>query len=141
SSVPPGSDQVANEVMRYEATLDDARGTYNPFFPGRVVPFLTEAARMLERVSGTLAGSAPDGDDLAFHIEQESGQLQAAILEAARVEIDAIAADETVVPRQTFELQLQVWNGGETPARLHALEPLLPDGWAVTSDDPVPGEI
>jgi len=141
SSLPGGSDPLANTLTRYEATIDDARRTFNPFFPGRIVPFLTEAARMLENASQAALERGDAAAELAFQLAREREELDAAILRAARVEVDAIAADETVVPGQTFELQLQLWNGGDAPVQLTSLEPRLPAGWTAEAGDAAPARV
>jgi len=125
----------------YEATIDDARRVFNPLQPEQVVPFLTEATMMLDRAVRITASAGDIGADLQFHLTAERLEVDNALRRAARVELDAIADDEVVVPGQTFRLELQLWNGGREPLQVSALEPRLPAGWSAAAADPLPDQV
>ncbi|MQA92886.1 MAG: hypothetical protein GEU90_22130, partial [Gemmatimonas sp.] len=67
-SPPDGADGVSDLLTRYEATIDDARRAFNPLYPGIILPFLTEAAAMLDRVSELVSDQGEAGAELRFHL-------------------------------------------------------------------------
>jgi LmbE family N-acetylglucosaminyl deacetylase len=136
------SGRLRDVLTRYQATIDDAKRVFNPLLPAQVVPFLTESARMLEEATRLVAerGEAASGD-LAFQLAVEREQLFDALRRAARVELDAIASDETPVPGQTFQVELTLWNGGFETLAVTSLEPVLPAGWAVVARDALPESV
>ena len=119
----------------YERQVAAIRDGYNPLEPGALAPALAAAGSQLEAVArsiqeGDLASGAP-GDalrDLHFHLVDEIAELGDALVRAANIALDARASDELVVPGQTFELELSIWNGGSDPVAAEA-GPLLPPGW------------
>lgn len=126
--------QLRNALTRYQATIDDARRVFNPLLPAQIVPFLAEAARLLdeaERVASPMLAATAEGagGDLAFQLAVEREQLHDALSRAARVELDLLASDETPVPGQTFQLDMTLWNGGQDPVTVESLEPALPAAW------------
>jgi LmbE family N-acetylglucosaminyl deacetylase len=131
---------------RYESAVAAVRDGFNPLRPERIVPRLAAAALMLEEaVRGLEADQSADAD-LRFRVDVERRKLSNALRRAAGIELDAIASDEAVVPGQTFEIELRLWNGGSDEVEVTSLEPLLPAGWAATPLDEqkrtvAPGEL
>ena len=117
----------------YETLVEEARAAFNPLAPWRLVPTLARARDRLDRAAAALdaLGTAEGGSavqDLRFHLREERDDLRAAVLSAANVRLDAVAGEATLVPGQTFRLEISLWNGGTAPARADA-GPLLPAGW------------
>jgi LmbE family N-acetylglucosaminyl deacetylase len=137
-SGPPGRtvDGLVDGLREYEALVEAARQAFNPLEPGRVLPTLGQAQRLLVEAAGTLedevigAAGFDDGAarDLHFHVANEMEALGRALLAAANLRVDAVADAEWVVPGQAFTLELAVWNGGPDPVVARA-GPLLPPGW------------
>ncbi|MFW6078069.1 MAG: PIG-L family deacetylase, partial [Gemmatimonadota bacterium] len=130
----PASRALA-DAAAYDALTDTLRSDYNALEPDALVPALTAALERLDR----LAEAGAESGALRFHVAAECADLHDALRRAARIELDALADDETVVPGQEFELELTLWNGGERAVRLAALEPALPMGWAATRVDTTAG--
>ncbi len=131
----PALTQAATLFHQYEALVVRARADYNPLRPWDLLPALSSARARLEAAAQALAAAASAGvessrvDDLRFHLGAEFGDLQAALLLAANVELDAVSSEPNVVPGQTFRLELSVWNGGPAPITAVA-RPLVPQGWS-----------
>src|SRR5690606_38062293 len=100
------------------------------------VPALGAALRVLREAAATV----PRGE-LAEEIRREEGDAVAALWRAAGLDLDVVAERETVVPGQSFELTVSLWNGGTEAVRVERLEPALPHDWVVVSPDPVAGEL
>ena len=135
-------ERAVDAFRRYEATVAEARRELNPLTPSEVAPLLGSAYATLASVAGSLGGGA--APDLTYHYLQELEDARDAWLRAANVVVDVVAGEATVVPGQSFELELSVWNGGDSPVRA-SVGPLLPPGWtAAPTGEPMgsvaPGE-
>ncbi len=129
-----GADVIAI-LNEYEKLVREIREMYSPLRPGEIVPQLADAVDLLDRASVMLDASGDD--DLAFRIEQEREQASEALRAASGILLDAISADETVTPGQTFELRLSLWNGGDNAVTLRSLTPDLPPGWSAEPLAPI----
>lgn len=140
-----GLRRLAALLREYERQVEAIRGAFNPLDPGSIVPALAAASAGLESAAATFRERSitegPAGEalrDLHFHLVDEVAELADALRAAANVTLDVVAGDELVVPGQTFDLDLSVWNGGTDPIEAEA-GPLLPPGWiAVPAGDPAP---
>ncbi len=122
----------------YEVAVAAARDAFNPLRPEPSVDELVRAAGALDGAIALLPSDNGGAREASFLLAAERSRLSMALRQAARVEVDAIADDEAVVPGQTFELQLQLWNGGTRPVSLTALQPVLPDGWRAAARETLP---
>lgn len=120
----------------YEARVERARGGFNPLAAGELVGPLAGTLRLLRDAWSQL----PEGE-LRNEVRREELQASAALWHAAGLELDAVADDETVVPGQSFELRLTLWNGGPEAVRVERLEPRLPEGWTATAAEPLAPEV
>jgi LmbE family N-acetylglucosaminyl deacetylase len=112
----------------YPGAVERVRRLANPADPDAVVGALT---RVVAELSGE-HGVRPEWPGAArWHrdVEGELGDARAALASAAGLVLDAIASDARVVPGQTFELEVQLWNGGARTVSVEALRPALPAGW------------
>lgn len=131
--------QLASLINAYQATVDDARRSFNPLAPRQVVPFLVQALGVLDRIGAVVTERGGDtAAELGFLVAHERGELEEALRRAARIEVDAVADDETIVPGQTFTLEVRFWNGGDIPVPLVDLRPIVAEGWGVLPLDPLP---
>ncbi|MDX1676159.1 MAG: hypothetical protein R3314_15295, partial [Longimicrobiales bacterium] len=126
-------------LREYETIVAEARSTFNPLAPWQLLPTLARAQARLDRAAAELqaVGSAGGGaalQDVQFHLQAEVADLRAVILSAANVHLDVISDEATVVPGQTFRLEVSLWNGGIAPVRADA-GPLLPPGWTAVPLD------
>jgi LmbE family N-acetylglucosaminyl deacetylase len=133
--------RLIDVLGRYQAQTDDVRRTFNPFQPDQVVFFLVEANRQLEEAARLTSAIGSGEEDLRFRITEERSKLAEAIRRAGRVEIDAVADDETIVPGQTFTLDVTLWNGGNTPVEVTGMVPRVPSSWAVAPREGFSGTV
>jgi LmbE family N-acetylglucosaminyl deacetylase len=135
------ADRLGELLVAYEATADDARRTFNPLHPERTTYFLAELGRTLDRALPLAEARGETGRELRFHLENERAKVSEALRRSANVRFEAVAEEETVVPGQTFSLELRVWNGGRERVELVALHPVLPAGWTAVAEGAMPGEV
>ena len=128
----------AAELLReYETLVAGARDAFNPMAPWEILPTLGRAQDRLTSVAGLLEQTGTDGAvgdgvaDLYDHLRDELDDLRAALLSAANVRLDVTADAPTLVPGQSFKLEVSVWNGGTGTVRADA-GPLLPRGWGAS---------
>ena len=99
---------------RYTALIDSARATLNPWRPAAVLPYLSRALHLL--------GSA-DADQRVL--------LERAIAIAAGVTIDGTTDDGIVTQGQRLQVEVTVWNAGDSAVRVDSLDLRTPTAWTV----------
>ena len=104
---PPGLD-------RYAPLIDSARATLNPWHPSAVLPYLIRALRLL---------SPTDADQRPL--------LERAVAIAAGVAIDGTTDDGIVTQGQRLQVEVTVWNAGDSAVRIDSLDVRAPAGWTV----------
>ncbi|HEX7243790.1 MAG TPA: PIG-L family deacetylase [Longimicrobiaceae bacterium] len=124
----------------YAALAGRLRREANPLAPGGLVPELARALGLLERAEAQLAGDA-GAAELRFRIAAEREDARTSLARAAGLVFDAAADDARVVPGQTVGVTVSLWNGGERPVRVAALEPDLPAGWTAEPVDSLPSSV
>jgi LmbE family N-acetylglucosaminyl deacetylase len=127
-------------LERYEAEVADVRRDFNPFTAYALAPRLAGALGVLARAD-SIAAAMDTLAALRFHLRAERGDASDALARAAGLVFDATADDARVVPGQTFELAITLWNGGTGTVRVRGLEPHLPDGWTSTPLDDAPASL
>lgn len=99
---------------RYAALIDSARAALNPWRPAAVLPYLSRALHVL--------GSA-DADQRVL--------LERAVAIAAGVAIDGTTDDGIVTQGQRLQVEVTVWNAGDSAVRVDSLDVRVPAGWTV----------
>jgi LmbE family N-acetylglucosaminyl deacetylase len=134
--------RIVNGLELYEDGAADTRGRFNPFGTGRLIRDLVNMGELLANMESAVAAdpdvSADAKADLAFHFRAERADVDAALVRAAGLVFEATVDDARIVPGQTFELELTLWNGGDDTVAIRALEPTLPSGWTTTPLDEAP---
>ena len=101
-------------VPGYAALIDSARAALTPWRPAATLPYLTRALRIL--------GGA-DAEQRAL--------LERAMGAAAGVSIDGTADDGIVTQGQRLQVEVVVWNAGDSAVRVDSVSVGAPVGWAV----------
>lgn len=143
TALGPGTPAELTTILReYDDIIPTIRAAFNPLDPGTLVPRLARAIGLLERADLLLLtptsapALAPDAAaELRFHLAAELDDARAALALAGGVILDAVASSERVVPGQSFEAELTLWNGGAYPMTVERLEPGLPANWDTTPLD------
>ena len=120
-----GIDTTLRNGAAFAALVDSARRQLNPWRPAAVVPLLARAARTLPLV--------PEADDQRRLLEQ-------ALADAAGVALDAVADDDILVPGERVQVDASVWNAGDGPVQVDALDVTAPAGWTVQRLDLTGGQ-
>lgn len=105
-------------VAGYAALIDSARAALTPWRPAATLPFLLRASRLL--------GTA---DTLQRRL------LDRAIATAAGVTVDGTADDGIVVPGERLQIELNVWNAGDSTVRVDSVAIGAPAGWTLERVD------
>jgi LmbE family N-acetylglucosaminyl deacetylase len=98
----------------YAALIDSARAALTPWRPGATLPYLIRALKSL--------GSA-DAEQRAL--------LERAITIAAGVSIDGTADDGIVTPGERLQVEVNVWNAGDSTVRVDSVSVAAPSGWSL----------
>jgi LmbE family N-acetylglucosaminyl deacetylase len=129
---------AAAALREYEALADRVRREANPLYPDTLVPDLARALGLLARADAEAARAGDAGRDLRFRLAAETEDARAALMRAAGLRLDAVSAAERLVPGQTVDVEVSLWNGGGRPVELASLAPSLPAGWTAEAVDAMP---
>jgi len=113
TSVFAGVDTTIH-VPGYGALIDSARAALTPWHPGATLPFLIRALRLV---------AAADSEQRAL--------LERAIATAAGVTIDGTADDGIVTPGERLQVEVTVWNAGDSAVRVDSVAVAAPAGWSL----------
>lgn len=106
-------------VAGFASVIDSARAALTPWRPGAAVPYLVRAMRAL---------GAADAEQRAL--------LERAIAIAAGVSIDATADDGIVTPGERLQVEVNVWNAGDSTVRVDSVTVAAPSGWLLERPEP-----
>jgi len=113
TSVFAGVD-TAIRVAGYAALIDSARAGLTPWRPSTTLPYLVRALR--------LVGTADT---------VQRALLERAIATAAGVTIDGTADDGIVTPGERLQIEVTVWNAGDSAVRVDSIAVPAPAGWSL----------
>ena len=103
-------------VSGYAALIDSARAALNLWRPSAALPYLLRASRLL-------GSASPDS--------VQRGLLDRAIAMADGVTIDGTADDGIVVPSERLQVEVAVWNAGDSAVRVDSIAVVAPSGWGI----------
>ena len=118
---------AAAALRRYQEAAQQLRTRFNPLAPGAVAAGLLDALATLRQARSAIPATGGTAD-LAFAIDQELRQLEAAVRLSSGIVVDAVASDARIAPGDTFRLEISVWNGGGGAIGAN-VTPVLPAGW------------
>src|SRR5712664_205580 len=98
----------------YGALIDSARAALTPWRPAATLPSLVRALR--------LVGTADS---------VQRALLERAITIAAGVTIDGTADDGIVIPGERLQIEVTVWNAGDSAVRVDTVAVAAPGGWSL----------
>jgi LmbE family N-acetylglucosaminyl deacetylase len=119
---------ISADVTELESRVTAIRQKVNLLRPAEIVPDLTASLQLLQRVR-----SRSTNEQVQFLLQQKEADFQEATRLAAGLVLDVVAADETVIPGQTFNLTVSVINGGPNTYSGARISTDLPAGWTMTS--------
>src|SRR5204862_6026147 len=105
-------------VAGFATLVDSARAALTPWRPAATLPYLVRALRLL--------GTA---DSL------QRALLERAIATAAGITVDGTADDEIVVPGERLQVEVTVWNAGDSTVRVDSVSVAAPAGWTLERVD------
>ena len=115
SSLFAGIDTTVS-AAGYAALIDSARAALTPWRPAATLPYLIRALR-------SLGGGAADAEQRTV--------LERAIAIAAGVSIDGTADDGIVTPGERLQVEVNVWNAGDSTVRVDSVAIAAPSGWSL----------
>ncbi|HSM06780.1 MAG TPA: hypothetical protein VK858_19295, partial [Longimicrobiales bacterium] len=130
---------VETGVARYRQALKEAAEALDPAHPWAAADPLAVGLAALRDAASTAAGAAP-GSELARVLKTRVADAQAAVLRAGGITLQVVAEDDLVVPGETVDLTVELWNGGDVPVRNARAHLELPAGWGVEPLAEAPGD-
>jgi LmbE family N-acetylglucosaminyl deacetylase len=135
---------LAAAVSDLGRAVEGARAAFSMDAPWRTVPSLTTGLSAVRRLrvqveENGLAASARY--ELAHRLAQKERDLLDALPLALGLVMEAAAADDRVVPGQTFTVTARAWNQGPEPLRIEGLTVSAPNGWPVVNKEAAPVEL
>jgi LmbE family N-acetylglucosaminyl deacetylase len=106
-----------------------------------VVSDLGHALSTLRRAIDLTAIAGPAAEHLHWVLTRDEAKLETALAAAAGVIVDAFSDDDLVIPGQSLEIEVQIWNGGDSPVDIRALALDTPTGWKVDRVGEVDAEV
>ncbi len=113
TSVFTGLDTTIH-VPGYPALVDSARGALTPWRPSAALPYLIRALRLL--------GTADT---------VQRALLERAIAIAGGVTVDGTADDGIVTPGERLQIEVTLWNAGDSGVRVDSVTVAAPAGWSL----------
>ena len=127
-AVPP-SEAAQGEIETYRAAIGVATASLDALAPERSAPALAHALEALDRIiERAAAANAPA--EVTDVLSRRRALVRKALLASASVVMQVRASDDLVVPGESFEARVELWNAG--PYRVEGAGPglALPDGWS-----------
>ncbi len=127
-AVPP-SEAAQGEIETYRAAIGVASVSLDAMSPEQSAPALARALETLERIIERAGGpNAPT--EVTEVLARRHALVRQALLASSAVLTQVRASDDLVVPGESFEVRVDLWNAG--PYRLEGAGPglALPDGWS-----------
>ncbi len=128
-SAPEARRALAEGLAAYGAHLERARDAVGRAPWEDAASHLTVALAKLRSAREVTARAGPDAAALHFVLGEDEKKLQAALAETAGLIVDAFADDDLVVPGQSVEVEVQIWNGGPLNVELRGVSLRTPEGW------------
>jgi LmbE family N-acetylglucosaminyl deacetylase len=119
---------ITADVTDLQTRITAIRQKVNLLRPAEIVPDLTASLQLLQRIRGKSTN-----EHVQFLLNQKEADFQEAIRLASGLVLDVIAADETVIPGQTFNLTVSVINGGPLILPVPKITTDLPAGWTAAA--------
>jgi len=113
TSVFTGVDTTIH-VPGYAVLVDSARTALTPWRPSASLPYLIRALRL-----GGMVDTVP------------RALLERAIATAAGVSVDGTADDGIVTPGERLQIEVNVWNAGDSAVRVDSVAVAAPTGWSL----------
>ncbi len=132
---------LAEALTAYGSHLLRAREGLGQWASSSTVAHLAVALTSLRRALELSESLGVDGGDLRFVLGKQETRLESALAEAAGVIVDAFTDDDLVVPGQSVEVEVQIWNGGDEEVALHSVALRTPEGWPIESVESPPREL
>jgi len=101
-------------VSGYAALIDSARAALTPWRPAATLPYLIRGLRAIGTADSV-----------------QRALLERAIAIAAGVSMDGTADDGIVVPGERLQIEVTVWNAGDSAVRVDSIAVPAPAGWSL----------
>lgn len=125
---PEAAEVAAPHLQAYRQAVARARDGLG-LDPSVIVPDLAEALQHLVLANRAIGGAA--NLEYAQVMRQKQRIATQALMAAAGVVFDIRSADDLIVPGQTVEVEVQLWNGGTTPIVAAGIQLVSRDGWDI----------
>jgi hypothetical protein len=130
------SDAAARTVAAYREALHEASASLDVLDPVRSAPPLARALQHLDALLGEVSRARGNGSPAAADLARRRERVQRALLTVAGVVTVVRVDDDLVVPGESVDVSVDVWNGG--PLTVAGARAVLaaPAGWRVEPVEP-----
>ncbi len=123
-----GVDTLLPARQRYAALIDSARGAFNPLRSETILPLLVRALHEIAADTGLVAA-----DQRAI--------LARALATAGAVAVDAITDRWIVTGEDSLQVDVNVWNAGDSTVRIDSVHLVVPAGWTAQAPAAIPDRV
>lgn len=129
----PGS-LLDDELADVEKAAARALAAYDVLSPRKVIAPLADGLRSTRKARAKLASGSSKADENAradadFVLARKEGEFGEALRRAAGVEVDALAADETVAPGESLSVTVRVFLPSGSFVKVGDVNLRAPEGW------------
>ncbi len=128
-SVPEARRSLAELLAAYGARVEGAREAVGRLPWKDAASQLSLALGTLRRARAVTARAGREAGPLHFVLGEEEKMLQTALAETAGLIVDAFSDEDLLVPGQSLEIEVQIWNGGPLKLALRDVSLRTPEGW------------
>lgn len=132
---------LAELLAAYDAHIQRAREAVGRVPWEDAAAHLSLALTTLRRAREVTGRIGSDEGALHFVLGEDEKKLQAALAETAGLIVDAFVDDDLVVPGQSIEVEVQIWNGGPLDVELRGVSLRTPEGWVAEPLGSVAGKL
>ena len=131
----PRGDEIVQELTRYRGHLMDARRYFGAGQAGEAVGSLAQARMPLESAITMVASAAgrqlPGARAYLTELLRRAEAVERTLLDMTGVVTRVQVADDLIVPGETFDVTVEVWNGGGFGISDIGASLRVPAGWEV----------
>ncbi len=130
----PGDDKLHASLVALDGRFVAARGSFDPASPEAAVPALAAAlagVRALREELGVIVPDARARAEIDGRLQDEAGDVEAALALAHGLVLEARADDGLVTPGQSLGVAVALFNNASRALDLEALDLVAPAGWTV----------
>lgn len=131
--------ELAAKLEELQIGVGKAQAAFDVRIPERTAPWLQVLLRILRGLPKDLPEEGRD--EILSRLADEQRDVERALALALGVRLEAQARDGSVVPGETFAVDVSLRNEGRDPLHVGALALDVPTGWRAVASEPAPAQV